>query len=81
MNLVLLLVLMAEICIGFCAWLSPEALRSMAAFFLTRADVIEAARKEHDRRLQFWQNELGLNRRARPEAIEAFEPLQSIARR
>ena len=81
MNLVLLLIIIAEVCLGLCAWLSPKALRSAAALFLTRADVIEAARKEHERRLQFWQNELGLEGKECPDAINAFEPLRSIARR
>jgi hypothetical protein len=33
----------------------------MAAHLLTRADVIEAAKKEHSRRLHFWQSELGVD--------------------
>jgi hypothetical protein len=54
MNLILLLVVIAEVCLGLCCWLSPEALRWLAARLLTRADVIEAARREQLRRLQFW---------------------------
>ena len=60
MNLVLLLVCIAEICLVACVWLTPECLRWVAAHFLTRADVIEAAKKENHRRLQFWRAELGL---------------------
>ena len=58
MNEILLFLLIAEACIGLFCWLSPEALRSLAAHLLTRADVIEAARREHSRRLQYWQVEV-----------------------
>ena len=58
MNVILLLLLMAEACMVLCCWLSPDALRRIAAHLLTRADVIEAARKEHARRLQYWQVEV-----------------------
>jgi hypothetical protein len=61
MNLILLLLIIAQVCLGLCCWISPQALRSLAAHLLTRADVIEAARKEHSRRLQFWQSELGVD--------------------
>lgn len=60
MNLVLLLVLIAQICLGVCAWLSPQLLRRIAAHLLTRADVIDTARLENQRRLRFWNGELGL---------------------
>ena len=58
MNEIVLFLLIAEACIGLFCWLSPEALRSLAAHLLTRADVIEAARREHSRRLQYWQVEV-----------------------
>jgi hypothetical protein len=61
MNLVLLLLIIAQVCLGICAWLSPQLLRSMAAHLLTRADVIDASRVESERRLRFWNGELGLN--------------------
>ena len=61
MNLVLLLLLIAQICLGICAWLSPHLLRAIAAQLLTRADVIDASRIETRRRLRFWSSELGLN--------------------
>jgi len=80
MNLVLLLVLIAEICLGLCVWLTPEASRWIAVHLLTRADVIEAARKEHSRRLQFWHNELGLNRDDEIE-VHTMAPVQTGARR
>jgi len=60
MNLILLLVVVLEICIGICAWLSPQWLRSVAARLLTRADVLDLVRKEEQRRMQFWATELGL---------------------
>ena len=62
MNLVLLLVLVSEVCIGFCAWLSPGCLRWLAAHLLTRADVLDFSRQETKRRMQFWSSELGLAR-------------------
>jgi hypothetical protein len=64
MNLLLLLLLLAEVCFGMCAWLTPECLRWVAAHLLTRADVIELARREHEGRMQHWRDELGLDRAA-----------------
>ncbi len=61
MNVLILLVFVSEICLGFCAWLSPQCLRWLAAYLLTRADVIETAKKENDRRIRFWRGELGLD--------------------
>jgi hypothetical protein len=61
MNLLILVVLVSEICIGVCVWLSPQFLRWFAAHLLTRADVIEVAKKEKQRRLQFWRDELRLD--------------------
>jgi hypothetical protein len=61
MNLFLLLLLIAEICFGICAWLTPECLRWIAAHLLTRADVLDVGKKEHNLRMQYWQNEFGLN--------------------
>jgi hypothetical protein len=72
MNLVLLFVLIAEACIGICAWLSPEYLRRLAARFLTRADVIDMVRKETRRRMQFWSVELGVPER-REESTDTFQ--------
>jgi hypothetical protein len=70
MNLILLLVVLAEVCLGVCCWLTPNALRWLAAHLLTRADVIEAAKKEHSRRLQFWTTELG---------VEPDDPVAAMA--
>jgi hypothetical protein len=60
MNLVLLLVVVLEVCIGLCAWLSPQWLRAVAAHLLTRADVLDLAQNEKRRRMQYWTAELGL---------------------
>jgi hypothetical protein len=60
MNLVLAMVVIAEACFGICLWLTPNLLRRVAAQLLTRADVIEAAKTERHRRIQFWCGELGV---------------------
>ena len=62
MNLVLLLIVISQVCLGACAWLSPECLRRFASHFLARADALDAAREVTERRLQFWRSELGLDR-------------------
>jgi hypothetical protein len=62
MNIVLLMILIAEACLGVCAWLTPNCLRQLAAHLLTRADVVEAAKAESGRRIQFWREELGVVR-------------------
>ena len=67
MNLVLLLLVIAQVCLGACAWLSPDCLRWLAAHVLARADAIDAAREVSERRMRYWSDELGLNRSA-PEA-------------
>ena len=80
MNLILLMFVIAEVCLGMCCWLSPEALRWMAARLLTRADVIEAARREHSRRLQHWQLELGVDQ-ADSGDTQLIAVVQSVVRR
>ena len=62
MNLMLAMIVISEACLGICAWLTPDCLRRVAAFLLARADVIDAARAEHRRRIQFWRDELGVAR-------------------
>jgi hypothetical protein len=62
MNLVLLLIVISQVCLGACAWLSPQCLRWLASHFLARADAVDAAREVNERRLQFWRGELGLDR-------------------
>jgi hypothetical protein len=70
MNLVLLMLLIAQACLGVCAWLSPGLLRSLAAHLLTRADVIDASRAESERRLRYWKGEFGVNQQDRDEEID-----------
>lgn len=81
MNLILLFLIIAEVCLGLCCWISPQALRSLAAHLLTRADVIEAARKEHFRRLQFWQSELGIGGEDPTRETPAMEVVHAAFRR
>ena len=59
-NPLLLLILIAEICLGICAWQSPRSLRRIAAQLLTRADVMDLSRQERERRLKLWLDELGV---------------------
>ena len=59
-NPVLLLILIAEVCLGICAWQSPRFLRRIAVHLLTRADVLDVARLESARSMKVWMNELGL---------------------
>jgi DNA primase large subunit len=72
MNLVLAAVVIAEICLGICAWRSAECLRWLAAHLLTKADVIDLSKAATERRMQFWSLELGVDRhgfvaKSRPE--------------
>ncbi|HTA69832.1 MAG TPA: hypothetical protein VK776_16200 [Bryobacteraceae bacterium] len=82
MNLVLLMLLIAQVCLGICAWLSPQLLRGLAAHLLTRADVIDASRVENERRLRYWNSEFGLNREhLEVETDHQLPRVQSFARR
>jgi hypothetical protein len=82
MNIVLLMLLIAQVCLGICAWLSPQLLRGLAAHLLTRADVIDASRIESERRLRFWNGELGLNRQELDEEVDRPLPrVHGFARR
>jgi hypothetical protein len=78
MNVILLFLLIAEACIGLCCWLSPEALRRLAAHLLTRADVIEVARREQSRRLRYWQVELRLERTVSEGTTSTIAVVQSL---
>ena len=60
MNLVLTMIVISLGCFGVCVWLTPTYLRKVAAQLLTRADVIDAAKSEHQRRIRFWYAELGV---------------------
>ena len=62
MNLVLAVVVIAEICLGICAWRSSECLRWLAAHLLTKADVIDLSKAATERRMRFWSLELGVDR-------------------
>jgi len=59
-NPVLVLILVAEVCLGISAWHSPCFLRRVAAHLLTRADVVDIFRQENIRRMQFWIDKFGL---------------------
>ena len=73
LNPVLLLMLVAAVCMGVCAWQSPRCLRRTAAHLLTRADVVDVSRKESERSMQVWLNELGLD--ANPASTKAHHQL------
>jgi len=60
LNLLLSMVVISAVCFGICVWLTPALLRRIAAQLLTRADVIDASKAEHRRRIQFWCGELGV---------------------
>ena len=76
LNPVLLLILISEVCLGICAWQSPQFLRRAAAHLLTRADVVDLSRTESERRMKLWLNELGLDadRTDSPAEPRAFGP-------
>jgi hypothetical protein len=61
MNVLLLTTVISEACLAVCIWCSPQLLRWLGAYLLTRADVIDALRDETSRRMGFWRHELGLN--------------------
>ncbi|MEO8051123.1 MAG: hypothetical protein ABI833_11975 [Acidobacteriota bacterium] len=73
MNTVLLMILIAEACLGVCAWLTPNCLRHLAAHLLTRADVVEAAKAESCRRIQFWRDELGVAHESLAATVDISE--------
>jgi hypothetical protein len=77
MNLVLLMILISEACLGICAWVSPEFLRWIASHLLMRADVIEAARAARQQRLRYWQGVLGLNRETTEQEISTLAPMRA----
>jgi hypothetical protein len=80
MNLVLLMILILEACLGICAWVSPEFLRRIASHLLTRADVVEAARAASRQRMHYWQGVLGLNQETTEEEISALAPRRPSGR-
>jgi len=68
LNPVLLLMLLSQVCLGFCAWQSPRFLRRAAAHLLTRADVLDLSRAEGERRMKLWMSELGVDEPSRSHA-------------
>jgi hypothetical protein len=80
MNLVLLLVVISQVCLGTCAWLSPGYLRWVSAHLLARADAIDAAREMGERRLRFWRGELGLEREVLENEGSALRPVRQLVR-
>ena len=62
MNLVLAAIVVAEVCLGICAWQSAGCLRWLAAHLLTKADVIDLSKAATERRMRFWSFELGVDR-------------------
>ena len=81
MNLIVAVIIIAEVCLAICAWRSPKCLRWLAAHLLTRADVIELADAATKRRLQFWSLELGVEDRGFPgESSNVAELENGLAR-
>ena len=81
-NPLLLLIVVAELCLGLCAMHSSQFLRWLAVHLLTRADVLDISKSERERRREFWRAELGvgpdgLGRREESE----IPPIQPFARR
>lgn len=77
MNLILAVIVIAEVCLAICTWRSPECLRWLAAHLLTRADVIDLANAATKRRLQFWSLELGVEDRGFPRESSSVAELES----
>ena len=77
MNLILAVMVIAEICLAICAWRSPECLRWLAARLLTRADVINLADAATKRRLQFWSLELGVESQGFPRESSSVAELEN----
>jgi hypothetical protein len=77
MNLILAVVVIAELCLAICARRSPECLRWLAAHLLTRADVINLADAATKRRLQFWSLELGVEAQGFPRESSSVAELEN----
>ena len=77
MNLVLAAIVIAEVCLGICAWRSSKCLRWLAAHLLTKADVLDLCKAATERRMRFWSLELGVERSgfmAESRSREDLEP-------
>jgi hypothetical protein len=81
MNLILAVIVIAEVCLAICAWRSPECLRWVAAHLLTRADVIDLATAATRRRLRFWSAELGVEVHEFPRASSSVAELENALAR
>jgi hypothetical protein len=62
------MILVSEVCLVICTWHSPRFLRRIAAYLLTRADVVDVSRQESERRMKFWLTQCALE--ADPETAE-----------
>ena len=67
---VLLLMLVALICLGICAWRSPRFLRNLAAYMLAHADLIEICERARRERPIHWRKKLGVEADPRGAPIE-----------
>jgi hypothetical protein len=74
------MVVISLACFGICVWLTPALLRRVAAQLLTRADVIDAAKAEHQRRIQFWCAELGVAHELDVETVISDPVVSTLAR-
>lgn len=77
MNLILAVIVIAEVCLAICASRSPECLRWLAAHLLTRADVIDLADAATKRRLRFWSLELGVYAQRFPRETSSVAELEN----
>lgn len=74
MNAMMLTMLLAIAVYAICIWVSPVGLRWLSAQLLARADVVDeinAAKKVKPERLAYWQGELGVDRKAAEEVVDA----------
>jgi hypothetical protein len=67
---VLLLMLVALVCLGICAWRSPRFLRNLAAYMLAQADLIEVCERARRERPIYWRKKLGVETDMRGARIE-----------
>jgi hypothetical protein len=81
MNLALMVIVIAEVCLGICAWRSSECLRWIAAHLLTKADVIDLSKDATIRRIQFWNRELEVGRHWFPAESSRVTELENVLAR
>jgi len=80
LNLVLTMIVISLVCFSICVWLTSALLRKLAAQLLTRADVIDAAKLEHQRRIRFWCVELGVAHELDVETVMSDPAVPTLAR-